>query len=69
MQMLWGLEYAKTVVSKRLSEYENTVEVSRSEALDKYLDARTQIEKRLQSIVKSDKDQQFKIDTHLLENI
>ena len=79
--MLWALDIAKNWLVKKATEGNTATsewqtaeelaekEVSRSDAIGVYLDARTKIENRLQAIVKSDETQTFRINADLLSNL
>lgn len=80
--MMWAIDIAKVWLVERIkstqsfatSDWQTTEEsqereVSRSEAIGVYLDARQKIEQRLQAIVHCDESAKFKVNDNLLSNL
>lgn len=79
--MLWALELGKNWLTDKIKNDQNlstawtTKEeqsesiVTKSEAINIFLDARTKIENRLQAIAKSDDSQKFRIDSEIISKI
>ena len=80
--MLWALEFAKqymvdtikatqtySVGWQKAAAEDQEREVTKSEAVGLYLDARKKLEERLQAIVRSDEKQTFTVNDSLLSNL